>query len=96
MRIIFLNSDTNGVMEWTFESELMSYLFVPSIFITLGEVPEHEYSETGDFMIIQLDISQINRMRERLEPWVGQNPGVEKFYNDMTFLLTCDGPIIIE
>jgi len=96
MRIIFLNADTNGIMEWTFDSEFMSHLFVPAIFNTLGEIPEHEYSKTGDFMIIQLDTSQINRMRQRIKPWVGQNPGVEKFYNDMTFLLTCSGPIFVK
>ncbi len=90
MRIVLYNTDTGGVMEWTFESEIMSHLFVPAIFETLGEIPAHEYSETRDFMLIGLDIAQINRMRVNIK-MSPQNAGNKKFYDDMTFLLTCSG-----
>ncbi len=93
MRIIFHNADTNGIMEWTFESEIQSRLFVPAIFKTLGEVPEHEYSKNGDFMVIQLNTEQINRMRHNVKT-LPKNVATDKFYNDITFLLTCSGPII--
>lgn len=96
MRIIFMNADTGGVMEWTFEQKEMAHLFVPAIFKTFGEIPEHEYSDNGEILIIRVSIEQINRVREKLKPFVGQNPGVEKFYNDMTFLLTCSGFEIVK
>ncbi|MBU1387752.1 MAG: hypothetical protein KKE62_06045 [Proteobacteria bacterium] len=96
MKIIMFNADTGGVMEWSFESEVMSHLFVPFFFDFLGEIPEHHYSESGELFGIQLDTKQINRVREKAKPWMEQNSALEKLYTDMTFLLTCSGPIVLK
>ena len=90
MKIVIENTDNNCSIEWTFESELMSHLFFPTIFIPLGYVPEYEYFEKHDIMVVSLSEKQIDEMLHWIETSPQpQNSGSEQFYRDFEFLKEC-------